>query len=246
MMGMTTPICKAVILAAGEGTRLRPLTLDRPKPMLPIAGRPLLERVVLWLRGYGVTDLAINLHYRSEAIRDHFGDGGRFGVAIRYSYEPTLRGAAGALKPLQAFLDTTFIVVYGDVLTDLALSALITFHQAAPGAQMTLSLSRVPNPTEKGIVALDKAGRIVRFVEKPAPDAVFSDLASAGIIVAEPGILDYIPDEGVYDIGHHLLPRLLDAGVPLYGWPLPDDAYLMDIGSPEQYAQAQAWAAGQE
>jgi NDP-sugar pyrophosphorylase family protein len=241
---MTEGVHKAVILAAGEGTRLRPLTLDRPKPMVPIAGRPLLERTVEWLRDYGIGEVAINLHYRPEAIRDHFDDGRRFGVAITYSYEPTLRGTAGALKPMQAFLDDTFVIVYGDVLTDLDLGALIAFHRAAPGAQMTLSLYRVPNPTEKGLVEIDATGRVLRFVEKPPPDQVFTDLASAGIIIAEPAILDFIPDEGFDDIGHHLLPRLLAAGVPMYGWPLPEGAYLMDIGSPEQYAQAQVWAAG--
>jgi NDP-sugar pyrophosphorylase family protein len=108
---------------------------------------------------------------------------------------------------------------------------------------MTLSLYRVPNPTEKGLVETDTTGRVLRFVEKPPPDQVFTDLASAGIIIAEPTILDFIPDEGFDDIGHHLLPRLLAAGVPMYAWPLPEGAYLMDIGSPEQYAQAQAWAA---
>ncbi len=238
---MTASLRKAVILAAGEGTRLRPLTLDRPKPMLPIAGRPLLEHTLNWLRRYGITEVAINLHYRPQAIRDYFGDGQRFGLTITYSYEPVIRGTAGALHPLRPFLDETFVIVYGDVLTDLDLGALIAFHRARPGAWMTLSLYRVPNPTEKGIVALDETGRIVRFVEKPAPDRVFSDLASAGVIITEAAILDFIPAEGFDDIGYHLLPRLLAAGVPVYGWPLPQGTYLIDIGSPEQYAQAQAW-----
>ncbi len=243
---MTKSAPKAVILAAGEGTRLRPLTLDRPKPMLPVAGRPLLEHTLAWLRDHGITQVAINLHYRPEAIRDTLGDGHRFGVAITYSYEPVLRGTAGALKPLQAFLDETFVIVYGDVLTNLDLSRLIAFHRAAPGAQMTLSLYRVPNPTEKGLVDLDEAGRVRRFVEKPPPDQVFTDLASAGVIVAEPGILDAIPMDGFDDIGHNLVPRLLAAGTPIYGWPLPEDTYLIDIGSPEQYAQAQKLAASGE
>lgn len=241
---MTASLRKAMILAAGEGTRLRPLTLDRPKPMLPIAGRPLLEHTLGWLRRYGISQVAINLHYRPEVIRDTFGDGQRFGLTITYSYEPVIRGTAGALQPLRSFLNATFVIVYGDVLTDLDLGALIAFHRARPDAWMTLSLYRVPNPTEKGIVALDEAGRITRFVEKPAPDQVFSDLANAGVIIAEPVILDFIPDEGFDDIGHHLLPRLLAAGAPIYGWPLPAGTYLIDIGSPEQYAQAQAWARG--
>jgi NDP-sugar pyrophosphorylase family protein len=243
---VTSTLRKAVILAAGEGTRLRPLTLDRPKPMLPVGGRPLLERTITWLRGYGITEVAINLHYRPEAIREHFGKGERLGVAITYSYEPTLRGASGALQPLRGLLDETFVIVYGDVLTDLDLDALAAYHRAAPDALMTLSLVRMENPTEKGIVALDAAGRITRFVEKPPADQVFSDLGSAGVIIAEPGILDFIPADGFDDIGHHLLPRLLAAGIPVYGWTLPESSTLIDIGSPEQYAQAQAWVAREQ
>lgn len=234
---------KGMILAAGEGTRLRPLTLSCPKAMLPIAGKPLLEQTICYLRTYGVTDLAINLHYRPEVITDYIGDGHRWGVTIRYSHEPELLGAAGALKVLGDCFDTRFVVVYGDILTDLPLDALLTRHahyvRSDPQTVMTLALHHVPNPTACGIVALDEAGRIIRFVEKPAPEAVFGDLANAGILVMEPEVLAWIPADQFWDIGFHLLPDLLAADRSVYGWVLPAESYLLDIGTPEQYARAQ-------
>ncbi len=249
---------RALILAAGEGTRLRQLKLDCPKPMVPIGGKPLLEHTVGWLRAYGVADIAINLHYRPEAVTGHFGDGGRFGVAITYSYEPQLLGTAGAAKKLQSFFDTTFVVVYGDVFTNLNLARLTSFHHSrgrgwpsdrgeddslplspSPPAYVTLSLYHVPNPSACGIVDLDGEGRVMRFVEKPPPEQVFGDLANAGVMVVEPGILDYIPPDTFYDFGHDLLPRLLADGVPISGLPIAEDEYLVDIGTPERYAWAQ-------
>jgi NDP-sugar pyrophosphorylase family protein len=243
---------KALVLAAGEGTRLRPLTLDRPKPMLPIGDRPLLEHLVGWLRRHGVVKIAINLHHRPEAIRDHFGDGSAFGVTITYSYEEKLLGTAGAARRLQDFLDEPFVVVYGDVYTNLDLGALCAFHHGqvrrrigegpAGGPLLTLSLYRVANPTACGIVALDGQGQVTRFVEKPAPDQVFSDLANAGVMVVEPGILAHVPEDVVYDFGHDLLPQLLEAGVPVCGLPIAAGTYLLDIGTPEGYSRAlQVW-----
>jgi len=238
---------KALILAAGEGTRLRPLTLERPKPMLPVAGRPLLEHIVAWLRRHGITQLAINLHYRPEAIAQYFGDGSRFCLDITYSYEDPILGTAGAAKKLHSFLaDGPFLVVYGDVLTDLDLAALCAFHSrqlAADGGRpgLTMALYHVLNPTQVGLVELDEpdGGRVLRFVEKPRPEEVFTDLANAGILVVEPAILEAIPPGVFYDFGHDLFPRLLADGVPLYGWPVPPGTYLADIGSPEAYRLAQ-------
>ena len=229
---------KALILAAGEGTRLRPLTLTRPKPMVPICDRPLLALTVEQLKSHGITDLAINLHYRPEAITDYFGDGARFGVHITYSHESELLGTAGAAKQLEPFLDETFVVVYGDVLTDLDYGQLLDYHrQRRP--LLTLSLYQVDNPTEVGLVALDDCGRIVRFQEKPSPAEVFSDLANSGVLVCEPEILDFISPLVFQDFGHHILPRLLAAGEPVYGFEIAPDEYLIDIGSPEKYARAQ-------
>lgn len=230
----------AMILAAGEGTRLRPLTLDRPKPMLPVAGRPLLDHIIAWLRHYGITRIAMNLHHRPQVVMDHFGNGAAFGVDITYSLEEEILGTAGGAKRLSAFLDETFVLVYGDVLTDFDLGALVDFHRSrAQEAHLSVSLYHVPNPWDCGIVSLDEWGRILRFVEKPRKPEVFSDLASTGVLVVDHELLQYVPAGRFYDFGHDVFPALLQSGVPLHGWTIPDSAYLVDVGSPERYAQVQ-------
>jgi mannose-1-phosphate guanylyltransferase len=235
---------KVLVLAAGEGTRLRPLTLECPKPMLPIAGKPLLEHSIEWLHGYGVNEIAVNLHYRSNTITTRMGDGSNLGVRLTYSYEDPLLGTAGAVRKLRSFFkDAPFVVVYGDVLTNLNLQALLAFHhetvQRDPATGVTLSLYHVPNPTEVGLVEMDSRGQITRFVEKPKPEEVFTDLANAGVMVVEPHIIERIPPDSYYDFGKHVFPQLLATGVPMYGWVIPDETYLLDIGTPEKYAQAQ-------
>lgn len=243
MMTWTHPP-KALVLAAGEGTRLRPLTLDRPKPMLPINGKPLLEHIVEWLRRHGIQEIAINLHHCPEVITRHFGDGARMGVRIVYSYEDPILGTAGAVRKLNGFVNGgPLVVMYGDVLTDLDLSALLTFHrQKRLGDSLTgvtMSLYHVPNPTEVGLVGLDQSGRVIRFVEKPAPGQVFTDLANAGVLIIEPDVVQLIPPNTFYDFGLHLFPQLLRAGVSMYGWVIPPGTYLLDIGTFDKYAQAQ-------
>jgi mannose-1-phosphate guanylyltransferase/phosphomannomutase len=250
---MNTPIRfaspRALVLAAGEGTRLRPLTLDRPKPMVPIAGKPLLDITLGWLRGHGIRDIAINLHYKPRVITDYFGDGQAFGVDLHYSHEETILGTAGAARAIRDWVDgSTLVLVYGDVLTDLDLRAMLDFHRAVqrrdPSAAVTMSLYHVPNPTEVGLVGMDENGRVNRFLEKPKPEEVFTDLANAGILVMEPDVLDLIPADTFCDFGIHVFPMLLRTGLSIYGWVIPDDAYLLDIGSPEKYAQANAeWPA---
>lgn len=235
---------KAIILAAGEGTRLRPLTGEQPKPMLPIGGLPLLEHLIRLLARHGVYDIAINLHYKPEAVTSHFGDGAPWGVHLTYSYEEHILGTAGAVRRLQRFLDQSFFVLYGDVLTDIDLTALATFHQARQ-AGLTMALYRVPRPWECGIVEVDGDGRVRRFVEKPPRDNVFSDLANAGIYVMEPCLVADIPPDTFFDFGHDLFPRLLARGTPVYGYAIGDDVYLLDIGSLDRYEQAQKdWAEG--
>ncbi len=235
-------IC-ALILAAGEGTRLRPLTLERPKPMVPIAGRPLLDYTVGWLRDQGILDIAINLHYKPEVIVQHFGDGSALGVRIHYSHEPRILGTAGAARKIKAWVDgRPLIVVYGDVLTDLDLRALLQCHarvsQQDAAAAVTMSLYHVPNPTEVGLVGMDGTGKVNRFLEKPKPSEVFTDLANAGILVLQPMVLDLIPENTFCDFGMHIFPMLLQSGLSIYGWVIPEGTYLLDIGSPEKYAQA--------
>ena len=228
---------RALVLAAGEGRRLRPLTLRMPKPMVPVGGRPVLEHLLALLRRHGIDEVAINLHHRPDAIVDHFGDGRRFGVSITYSREARLLGSAGAARALDAFLADTFLVLYGDVLTDADLSALAARHRTT-GAAGTIGVYAVPDPERCGIVALDPAGRVTRFVEKPAPDAGLGNLANSGILVLEPSVLREIPPDQPYDLGLHLFPRLLERGVPLFGERL--DGYILDIGSPDRLAQAEA------
>lgn len=235
---------KALILAAGKGTRLKDLTRNCPKPMLPVQGKPLLERIVCWLQRHGITQIAMNLHHCPDAITDHFGDGQRLGVEIVYSYEATLLGTAGAAKRLAPFLDEPFVVVYGDVFTNLNLTRLMAAHQhhrrlESRDTIATLSLYPVPNPTECGLVELDEAGRVTRFVEKPPPDQVFTDLANAGVMVCEPEILRFIPKETSFDFGHNVFPALLTAGKTLWGQAISRDEYLIDIGTPRAYQRVQ-------
>lgn len=230
---------KALILAAGAGTRLRPLTDTCPKPMLPIAGRPLLEWTLRWLRRYGVEEGALNLHHLPDVVRAGIGDGDRFGMRLRYVYEPELRGTAGALHDFPGFFDEPFYVIYGDLLLDLDLDDLLAFHRERR-ALMTLALKRTATPHSQGMIDLDKQGRVVRFVEKPAVwDA--GDTANAGVYVCEPEVAARVPS-GFSDFGHDIIPALLREGAPVYGRPL--GGYLLDIGTPEAYARAQVeWPA---
>jgi dTDP-glucose pyrophosphorylase/phosphoheptose isomerase len=235
---------RAVVLAAGEGTRLRPLTLTRPKPMVPINGEPLLHYTLKWLRQHGVDQVAINLHHCPDVIVDYFGDGKRLDLNIVYSYENKILGTAGAIRKLSAFADKhPLVVVYGDVLTDLDLTALIAAHNRFvaldPSAGVTMSLYHVNNPTEVGLVDMNPAGQITRFVEKPKPEEVFTDLASAGVLIIEPDVVNRIPADTFYDFGRDLFPQLLEQGVSMYGWVVPDGTYVLDIGTPEKLTQAQ-------
>jgi NDP-sugar pyrophosphorylase family protein len=229
-----------MILAAGEGTRLRPYTLSTPKPMLSVAGRPTLEWILLWLRHYGLRDVVINLCHHPDPVLRHFGDGESLGVRLTFSVEPVILGTAGGLKRAERSFQDTFVVVYGDVLTDMDLGALVAFHHACGDApHVTLSLNHAPNPWECGVVAVDAGGRVTQFVEKPPRDAVFSDLTNAGILVVDPPILAYIPATGFSDISRDLLPALLQAKVPIFARPLAESDYLIDMGTPEKYEQAQ-------
>lgn len=235
---------KGLILAAGKGTRLRDLTLNRPKPMLPVQGKPLLAHHIEWLQANGIKQIAMNLHHCPTVITDYFGDGSRFGVEITYSYEAQLLGTAGAAKRLQAFFDEPFVVVYGDVFTNLALARLVAFHeerkaQSGLTTLATLALYQVPNPTECGLVEIDPTGRIQRFVEKPPPDQVFTDLANAGLLLCEPAILDAIPPETEVDFGRHVFPAALVGGYALWGQPIAADEYVIDIGTFHGYDRAQ-------
>ncbi len=226
---------KAMILAAGEGTRLRPLTAALPKPMVPVAGVPLLERTLLWLSGEGVTEAAINLFHRPQSIPERFG--AEFaGVTLHYFFEETLRGTAGGAKAAErVFGDAPFFVIYGDNLLHADLRRLAAFHNAHSGVG-TVALFTHPNPSAAGIVGLDFENRITRFAEKPPADQVFSPLANAGVYVLDPAVLGRIPADAPSDFGRDIFPALLAEGAALYGTPL--GGYLSDTGTPAAYRQA--------
>jgi len=230
-----------MILAAGEGKRLRPLTRYLPKPMLPLAGRPLLEHIIIHLRDCGVTRLAINLHHLPEAVMSYFGDGSRWNVSLRYSVEEQLLGSAGGVKRLQSFFNDTFLLYYGDVYTQADLRPMIEFHRRS-GATATMGLYHVPDPWNRGIVELDDAAAIVKFVEKPPREQVFSDLANAGIYVLEPEVLDMIPEGRVWDFGHDVFPAMLAHDSHVAGYVI--EGVVIDIGLPEKYQHANRIASG--
>jgi NDP-sugar pyrophosphorylase family protein len=229
---------KAVILAAGVGSRLRPLTDTCPKPMLPIADRPLLARTLDWLRASGVAEAALNLHHLADVVRGGLGGGEAWGMTLRYSYEPELLGSAGALRTIAerfpGWLDQTFALIYGDMLCDIDLAELLAAHQSAH-AILTIALKHTATPHTQGMIELDSAGRVRRFVEKPA-DWRGGDLANAGVYLCEPAILEAIPP-GFSDFGHDIIPALLEAGAIVCG--RLAQGYLLDIGTPDAYARAQ-------
>ena len=226
---------KGMILAAGEGRRLGPLTEHVPKPMLPLADRPLLEHIILHLRNCGITELAINLYHQASVIVDHFGNGSHLGVHLHYSLEEQLLGSAGGVKRLQSFFDDTFVVYYGDVFTRADLRPMLALHRHL-GLPATMGLYRVPDPWNCGIVELDPSHKILRFVEKPPREQVFSDLANAGIYVLEPAVLDLIPAGQSWDFGHDVFPAMLADGMQVAGHIIEDP--VIDIGLPEKYEQA--------
>ena len=227
---------KAFILAAGLGTRLQSLGLDVPKVMVPIGGKPLLEHHVELFRRQGIRELFINLHHKPEAITNHFGDGSKWGVHITYSHEPQLLGTAGAVKKMEhALRDGTFFVLYGDNLVRLQFAPLVEFHRERR-ALATIALFESPEPWSGGVVETDGAGRVTRFVEKPDPKEISTNLISAGIFVVEPPVLEEIPAGEFYDFGKNLFPKMLAALRPLYG--MKPDAYVCDVGTPERLAQA--------
>ena len=231
-----------MILAAGEGRRLRPLTGQVPKPMLPVGGRPLLAHLIELLRGHGVRDIAINLHHRPDAIIDYLGDGSGMGVRVAYSLEPTLRGSAGGVKRMAPFFgDGPFFVLYGDVLTDLDLTALLAFHRERCAA-LTMALYQPEALTDCGVVDLGPGQRVRGFVEKPAPGETPSSWANAGIYAVEPSVLRHVPPDRPFDFGADVFPLLLERDIPLFGF--VSDALFLDIGTPERYRLAEA-AAGQ-
>ncbi|WP_031515563.1 mannose-1-phosphate guanyltransferase [Desulfofalx alkaliphila] len=226
---------KAIIMAGGEGSRLRPLTCNRPKPMMPVANRPMMEHIVNLLKKHGLNNIGVTLQYMPEAIRDHFGNGAEFGVTMRYFVEEVPLGTAGSVKNAGDFLDETFMVISGDALTDFDLTEAINFHKEK-GSVATLILTRVECPLEYGVVITEKDGRISQFLEKPSWGEVFSDTVNTGIYILEPEVLSYFEPGQKFDFSKDLFPLLLRDGRPMYGAVL--DGYWCDIGNLQQYLQS--------
>lgn len=226
---------QAVILVGGEGTRLRPLTSTVPKPVVPLVDRPLIGYMLDWLRGHGVDEVIMSLGFLATGMRAVLGDGSDYGVSLRFVEEPEPRGTAGALKYAEEFLDERFLMLNGDVLTDLDLTAQIVQHEAT-GATGTLALVPVADPSSYGLVRLRDDNAVEEFLEKPEPGTVLdTNLISAGAYVLERSVLDLIEPDRKVSIEREVWPRLVDAG--LFGF-ADHDAYWIDIGTPERYLEA--------
>ena len=223
-------------MAGGEGTRLRPLTSNQPKPMVSLCGKPCMEYIVELLKKHGFDETVVTLMFLPKVIRDYFGDGSTLGVSMQYSVEQAPAGTAGSVKLAEDHLrDDTFIVISGDALTDFDLSEIVAFHKQR-GAMVTIALKRVENPLEFGVVVVDEEGRIERFLEKPTWGQVFSDTVNTGIYVLEPEVFDHIPADEPFDFSQDLFPKLFEMGAPLYGYVA--EGYWQDIGSLPQYLTA--------
>lgn len=228
---------RAVLMAGGSGTRLRPLTCDMPKPMVPILNRPIAEHIVNLLKRNGVNEIIATLFYLPDVMRDYFHDGRDFGVRMTYAVEEDQPlGTAGCVKNIADLLDDTFFVISGDSVTDFDLQAAVRFHKEK-GSKATLVLARVPNPIEFGVVITDEDCAIRRFLEKPSTSEIFSDTVNTGTYILEPEVLDYLPADQECDFSKDLFPLLLEKGEPMYGYVA--DGYWCDVGHLDAYREAQ-------
>ena len=228
---------RAVLMAGGSGTRLRPLTCDFPKPMVPILNRPIAEHIINLLKRHQITEVIATLHYLPDVMRDYFQDGSDFGVQMTYAVEEDQPlGTAGCVKNIAELLDETFIVISGDSITDFDLSAAIEFHKQQK-SKATIVLTRVPNPIEFGVVITDKEHRIRRFLEKPSSSEIFSDTVNTGTYILEPEVLDYLPENQESDFSKELFPLLLEKGEPIYGYVA--SGYWCDVGHLDAYRESQ-------
>ena len=226
---------KAVLMAGGFGTRIQPLTINLPKPMIPLINRPIMAHIIELLKRHGISDLVLLLYHQPEIIKNFFGDGSEFGVHITYVTPLEDFGTAGAVKAAAKYLDERFLIISGDLLTDFDLSQVLQFHEANQ-AQATITLTSVKDPLQFGVVITDKEGRITKFLEKPGWGEVFSDTINTGIYVVEPEVLDLIPAGENRDWAKDVFPQMLAAGTPLFGCTL--SGYWADIGNTDAYLEA--------
>ncbi|MFH1826365.1 MAG: NDP-sugar synthase [bacterium] len=228
---------KALIMAAGYGTRMEPLTIAVPKPMVPIVNLPTMQHNIELLLRHGFSDITANIHYHPEQIENYFGDGFEFGVNLAYSYEEQLLGTAGGVRRMAvdiAEVKDTFLVLSSDALTDINLKRIVEYHKKKK-ALMTIALAKVEDVTEFGVVIQDEDGKITGFQEKPKAEEARSNLVNAGVYVIEPEILKMMP-AGFFDFGKELFPRLVAEKADLYGYPMVE--YWSDVGGLEKYIQS--------
>ncbi|GAA0595031.1 sugar phosphate nucleotidyltransferase [Actinomadura welshii] len=229
---------KAVVMAGGEGTRLRPMTANQPKPLLPLVNRPIMEHVLRLLKRHGFSETVVTVQFLAALIRNYFGDGEELGMSLSYATEEVPLGTAGSVKNAEeALRDDRFLVISGDALTDIDLTDMVRFHERN-GALVTIGLKRVPNPLEFGIIIVDDDGRVQRFLEKPTWGQVFSDTVNTGIYVMEPEVLEHVAEGESVDWSGDVFPKLLAEGAPLFGYVA--DCYWEDVGTHESYLKAQA------
>jgi NDP-sugar pyrophosphorylase family protein len=237
---------KAMLLAAGLGTRLRPLTDRIPKCMVPVGGKPILEHNIEWLRKFGITEVMVNLHYLPRVVMDYFGDGHKWGVMLTYSVEKEILGTAGGVKNVAGFFEKeAFIIWYGDNLCACDLEHLAAFHREKAGLA-TIALYQREDVTQCGIVGLDADNRILRFLEKPDAEQVFSHWVNAGIYILEPEVLDYIPANTLFDFGRDVFPALLEDSQLLYGYCLKEEERFLWSDTLRDLQRTQRKMAGQD
>ncbi|MBM3464902.1 MAG: hypothetical protein FJX76_22620, partial [Armatimonadetes bacterium] len=226
---------KAVVMAGGEGSRLRPLTMNRPKPLVPVCNKPVMEYIIELLKRHGVDTVVVTLHYLANEVISYFGDGSDLGVQMIYSVEDEPLGTAGSVKNVEQYLTDTFIIISGDALTDFDLGRALKFHREKQ-SMATMVLTRVSNPLEYGVVVTDEDARITRFLEKPSWSEVISDTINTGIYVLEPDVFDFMEPNQAYDFSKDLFPRLLAENQSIHGYVA--GGYWCDIGNLQQYRQA--------
>jgi mannose-1-phosphate guanylyltransferase len=225
---------KAVILVGGLGTRLRPLTCNTPKPMIPLVNQPFIEHMLENLRDQGIDEAILAVQYLADRFRESLGDGSRLGLKVHIIEEPEPRGTAGAVKNVEHMLDGTTFVFNGDVMTDLDLQSMLGYHRERQ-SKLTIALTPVEDPTSFGLVETDDAGRIQRFIEKPRVDEITTDMINAGTYLIEPEVFRYVPPAQYYMFERGLFPVLLQTGDPMYGY--PSRAYWTDVGKPQTYLE---------
>src|SRR6266581_3118842 len=234
---------KAVVMAGGEGSRLRPLTVKRPKPMVPIVGKPVMEHILNLLKRHGITEVVVTVQYLASNIEDYFGNGSQLGMHITYSREDVPLGTAGSVKNAEEQLLTRgneepFLIISGDALTDYDLTDLINYHKEKKSLA-TLLLAHVHNPLEYGVIITNESGHITQFLEKPSWGEVFSDTINTGIYVIDPKVLSYFEKNKQFDFSQELFPLMLKNGDPLYGY-IANSGYWCDVGNLPEYMRANA------